>query len=1176
MEEFFLKILNMSIAACWIILAVIAARFLLKKAPKWIVVAMWGIAGLRLVCPFTIESVLSLIPSAETVPEEILYTNEPAIHTGVGFVNEVVNPVIYETLAPSVENTVKPAQSAASVAAVVWVVGMGLMLAYMAFSYIRVYARVREAAFQRDNVWVGDAVDTPFVLGVFRPRIYLPSALAMNEVDMGYVVAHEKAHLKRRDNWWKPAGFLILAVHWFNPLVWLAYILLCRDIEFACDEKVIKALSVADRKAYSNALINCSAPRRLISACPLAFGENGVKSRIKSVLNYKKPAFWIILAAIIACIVVAVCFLTNPKTNPGENNTSSGTGVSANEPQQFSKAFDKLSITVTTDKTEYVIGEDKIAEVTATVKNTSGEKLWLLCGGIGKNVMLETVLELPESEISLIDLDSSFGVDDAIDEKMLEPGEEYVQKMRFDLLREAHPFTKEPIPPAEPGEYKGTCGAFFVTDENRIVSSEWEKCSLDFKIAVKQSTSAALTNDPQKFSKAFDKLSMTLTTDKTEYVLGEDKIAEVTAAVKNTSGEKVWLYSGYTGGKNFMLRPTLELPGSGISLLDLDYFPAIADAIDYEILDPGEEYVQKMRFDLTGEGYHPLTDQLLPPVEPGEYQGKCIGVFHTDQENVKLEECSLDFKIVVKPSPSAVLTNDPQKFSKTFENLAMTVTTDKTAYFLGEDKIAEVTATVKNVSGKTLWLHCNNTGDNIMLPASLKFPDSETELIDLDKSYLVMPATDEIKLEPGEEYVQKMRFDLVREGLSPMDGEPLIPAKPGVYRGGCGAIYAFDKYGDSDRKAYHLNFQILLKERNTGEFVNSSQKFAQDFDKLSFTVTSDKAKYVIDEDKIARVTAVVKNTSDKSIFLYCGDLGRNHMIYTKLKHWQSEMNLIDLDSDFGGDDAENIIELKPGEEYTQVMRFDLARDQVVSNLTGEKLSLIHAEPGWYLGTCQVRYLENRDDDYSKPNYIGFRIALVNDINDDPGDINDAPAYDQENDNTISENDVKTVIDSYPEDRPVHDAQLIDLDFDGDEELLVLVSWANPNVFEVWEKNSGKMELTCRFGAGKLNWIDKISLEKGVIDGERVYLFSFSMSGENSMTADEVLSVVKKTADGYEVEHLLSRGRIDYAGIPEPFTKEFYRKGWSKYDIGMDADYGDITKEEYIEMYKNYTGITLDL
>lgn len=175
------------------------------------------------------------------------------------------------------------------------------------------------------------------------------------------------------------------------------------------------------------------------------------------------------------------------------------------------------------------------------------------------------------------------------------------------------------------------------------------------------------------------------------------------------------------------------------------------------------------------------------------------------------------------------------------------------------------------------------------------------------------------------------------------------------------------------------------------------------------------------------------------------------------------------------------------------------------------------------------------------------------------------------DNTILEDDVEAVRKSYPEDRPVIDTKIIDLDFDGEDELLVLTTQANPKVLELWEKTGGKMELACSFGAGKLNWIDKIALTQGKIDGEKAYLFSFSMSGENSMTADEVLSVVKKTADGYEVEHLLSRGKIDYTGIPEPFTKEFYRKGWNKSDIGMDKDYGDITKEEYERLYKEYTG-----
>ncbi len=171
---------------------------------------------------------------------------------------------------------------------------------------------------------------------------------------------------------------------------------------------------------------------------------------------------------------------------------------------------------------------------------------------------------------------------------------------------------------------------------------------------------------------------------------------------------------------------------------------------------------------------------------------------------------------------------------------------------------------------------------------------------------------------------------------------------------------------------------------------------------------------------------------------------------------------------------------------------------------------------------------------------------------------------------ISDNDVETVRKTYGEDRPVIDAKIIDLDFDGEDELLVLTTQANPKVFELWEKNGGTMELACSFGAGKLNWIDKISLKQGNFDGEKAYMFSFSMSGESNMTADEVLSVVKKTADGYEIEHLLSRGKITYSDIEKPFTKEFYRKGWNRSDIGMDKDYGDISKEEYDKLYKEYT------
>ncbi len=342
MDAVFLKILNMSITASWIVLAVIAARLLLKKAPKWITVLMWGLVGIRLVFPFSLESVFSLIPSAETVPSDILYTNTPTIHSGVEAINSVVNPIISDSLAPAVGASINPIQVIAFTASTIWIVGMVAMLIYTVVSYIRIHRKVKEAVPYQDNIRLCDHVDTPFILGVVRPKIYLPSA--MREQDMKYVIAHENTHLKRHDHWWKPLGFLLLTVYWFNPILWIAYVLLCRDIELACDEKVIQDMGTENKKPYSEALINCSVPRRMIAACPLAFGECGVKERVKSVLNYRKPAFWIIVAAIIAGIVLAVCFLTNPAESPefgmDGNNVSDQSGRIAWLREQYPQYFD--------------------------------------------------------------------------------------------------------------------------------------------------------------------------------------------------------------------------------------------------------------------------------------------------------------------------------------------------------------------------------------------------------------------------------------------------------------------------------------------------------------------------------------------------------------------------------------------------------------------------------------------------------------------------------------------------------------------------------------------------------------------------------------------------------------------------------------------------------------------
>lgn len=311
MEAVFIKVLNMSISAGWLILAVMLLRLLLKKAPKWISVVLWGLVGLRLVFPFSLQSVLSLIPSAEVISPSIGYAQHPEINSGVSVLDNAVNPTLGTSLAATPMNSVNPMQIVLYLGGLVWVGGIVILLLYGLISYLRLRRKVTEAIPYEKNTWLCDQVKTPFILGVFRPRIYLPSGL--NEKETAYVLAHERAHLKRKDHLWKPLGFLLLTVYWFNPLVWVAYILLCRDIEAACDEKVISDMAMAEKKAYANALVSCSMQRRLILACPLAFGEVGVKERVKGVLNYRKPAFWIIVAALIACAVIAVCFLTNPK-----------------------------------------------------------------------------------------------------------------------------------------------------------------------------------------------------------------------------------------------------------------------------------------------------------------------------------------------------------------------------------------------------------------------------------------------------------------------------------------------------------------------------------------------------------------------------------------------------------------------------------------------------------------------------------------------------------------------------------------------------------------------------------------------------------------------------------------------------------------------------------------------
>ena len=314
MSGIFLKLLNLSISASWLVLVVLALRLVLKRAPKWVNVLLWGMVALRLMLPFSIESALSLIPSAETVsPEVVQFDPAPTITSSVEFIDNAVNPSLSESFAAAPSASANPLYVWTYLAGWVWLIGLAAMLAYALVSYLRLRRRVSASIPLRENIYVCDEVPSPFILGIVHPRIYLPSAL--DEAQRGSVLSHERAHLARRDHWWKPLGFALLAVYWFNPLLWLAYTLLCRDIELACDERVLRGMDAGQVKDYSSALLACSVPRRMLAACPLAFGEVGVGARVKNALRYKKPAFWVVAASVAVCVVVAVCFLTNPRTD---------------------------------------------------------------------------------------------------------------------------------------------------------------------------------------------------------------------------------------------------------------------------------------------------------------------------------------------------------------------------------------------------------------------------------------------------------------------------------------------------------------------------------------------------------------------------------------------------------------------------------------------------------------------------------------------------------------------------------------------------------------------------------------------------------------------------------------------------------------------------------------------
>lgn len=356
MEQLFLQVVNISISASYLILAIVVARFLLKKAPKKICCVLWSFVGIRLVFPFSIESMFSLVPGQKVIDENSLFASHPdaVIHSGIEAVDRPLNAYFTaDAVITTAANNVNRLQVATYIMSVIWIAGMALMLLYLIISWMRLQYSVRMAVpadimvnGKMTHVYQCDNISSPFLLGLIKPHIFIP--YSVTQQDLPYVVLHEKMHIRRGDYLIKPIAFVILTVYWFNPCIWLAYILLCKDIELACDERVIRTIGSDCKKAYSQALLSCSVKRRTIAACPVAFGEIGVKERIKNVLNYKKPAFWMILVALITCITIPVCFMTQKKSETVETEA------------------------IAEQTTEQALSEETVVEESETKQNETG------------------------------------------------------------------------------------------------------------------------------------------------------------------------------------------------------------------------------------------------------------------------------------------------------------------------------------------------------------------------------------------------------------------------------------------------------------------------------------------------------------------------------------------------------------------------------------------------------------------------------------------------------------------------------------------------------------------------------------------------------------------------------------------------------------------------------------
>lgn len=362
MLDLFFNILNMSITASWLILVVIVLRLLLKKAPKFITWILWGMIAFRLIVPFSIESMYSLIPSVKTIPDNIMSTSEPVIYSGIEFVDNAINPILSNESIIVANTHVDIMEVVVNMACVVWMIGVISMFIYSFVSYIKLKRQVSASLNLKDNIYFCDDISIPFILGVMKPKIYVPSFIEKEY--LASVLAHENAHLKRKDHIWKALGFLLLSLHWFNPFAWIAYILFGRDIEVACDELVIMEMQDETKKEYCEAIVSLSEQNRLLLVCPLAFGEINVKERINMIANYKKPAFWLVLISCALCLCACVGFGSNPVAK----NTIKL--VEIKEEKSFSDILDDVNfVEVGSDEHSYTcIYEEDRKEILDTLK----------------------------------------------------------------------------------------------------------------------------------------------------------------------------------------------------------------------------------------------------------------------------------------------------------------------------------------------------------------------------------------------------------------------------------------------------------------------------------------------------------------------------------------------------------------------------------------------------------------------------------------------------------------------------------------------------------------------------------------------------------------------------------------------------------------------------------------